>query len=193
MENEKNIINAEEINKQISLIEKQKDKLLDLSLKGMISDSEFKRRNDKFNIDIQSLNIQIEQLDTQDIELKKMKQKIDRLRKVLSNKLNIKNELPHLIKLLVDRVEIEKINNNRKHIRMIIYFNFNAEPIDRELNWDNKQSKKGRNNLANFYTSKCSCVPIEVTRVLNNFHKCLTPMTSSFPTFDSSIFYCYTT
>lgn len=36
---------------------------------------------------------------------------------------------------------VEKINGDRKHVRLIIYFNFNADTIYRELEIDNKIKK----------------------------------------------------
>ncbi len=43
------------------------------------------------------------------------------------------------MRILVERVEVEKINGDRKHVRLIIYFNFNADTIYRELEIDNKK------------------------------------------------------
>ena len=45
------------------------------------------------------------------------------------------------MRILVERVEVEKINGDRKHVRLIIYFNFNADTIYRELEIDNKIKK----------------------------------------------------
>ena len=45
------------------------------------------------------------------------------------------------MRILVERVEVEKINGDRKHVRLIIYFNFNVDTIYRELEIDNKRNK----------------------------------------------------
>ena len=45
------------------------------------------------------------------------------------------------MRILVERVEVEKINGDRKHVRLIIYFNFNVNTIYRELEIDNKRNK----------------------------------------------------
>ena len=34
---------------------------------------------------------------------------------------------------LIERIEVEKINNNRQHVKLIIYFNFKADIISKEL------------------------------------------------------------
>lgn len=48
---------------KINRIEQKKDKLLDLSLDGMIADKEFKKRNDKFNKIIQNYSDQIKKFE----------------------------------------------------------------------------------------------------------------------------------
>ena len=60
---------------------------------------------------------------------------------------------------------VEKINGDIKHVRLIIYFNFNADTIYRELEIDNKIKKL---ELSNFYPKKCSFGDIEIQ---NSRHK----------------------
>ena len=43
------------------------------------------------------------------------------------------------MRILVERIEVEKINGDRKHVRLIIHFNFNANTIYREFKIDNKK------------------------------------------------------
>lgn len=161
-ESQKSSINAEEINKQISQIEKQKDKLLDLSLKNIITDSEFQKRNEKFNHDILILQTQLESLKSKNIEYEKLNEKLNELKKALSNKLDIKTSLPYLTKLLIEKVEVEKINNDRKHIKLIIYFNFNMDIVDKELDLYEKKSfpkkkEESSNDVSSFSSNqKCS-------------------------------------
>ena len=151
---------AEQLRGQISVIEKQKDKLLDLSLKGIIDDIEFKKRNDKFNSDIREIQTKLDKISNPDLEYKKMKEKIEEVKSALVKKINVKDQLPNLMKVLVERIEVEKINNDRKHVRLIIYFNFKADIISKELEIDNR---KGRTSeLSNFYNSKCSSIPSKI-------------------------------
>ena len=131
--------NVESINNQIIKIENLKDKLLDLSTKGMIDDLEFKKRNDKFNNEINSLRAKADRLKNHDSELIKLNKKITEVRNTLTSKVNLQNELPNLMRILVERVEVEKINGDRKHVKLIIYFNFNTDTIYRELEIDNKR------------------------------------------------------
>ena len=152
------------INNQITKIESLKNKLLDLSIKGMIDDLEFKKRNDKFNNEINSLKKKIDRLNP-NAEIAKLKEKIIEVRNTLTSKADLQKELPNLMRILVERVEVEKINGDRKHVRLIIYFNFNADTIYRELEIDNKIKKL---ELSNFYPKKCSFYDKEIQ---NSLHK----------------------
>ena len=69
----------------------------------------------------------------------KLNKKITEVRNTLTSKVNLQNELPNLMRILVERVEVEKINGDRKHVKLIIYFNFNTDTIYRELEIDNKR------------------------------------------------------
>ena len=50
--------------------------------------------------------------------------KIDNIKSKIYEKIDIKNQLPDLMKLLVEKVEVEKINGARKDIKLNIYFSF---------------------------------------------------------------------
>lgn len=122
----------EDINNKISKIETQKDKLLELSIKGMIDDFEFKRRNDKFNSYIIELQIKLKTTNNTK-ELEYLENKIKEFKEILSKKLNVAEELPYLMKIFIKKIEIEKINNNRKKVRLTIYFNFDNNQTFRDL------------------------------------------------------------
>lgn len=126
-------MDTEEIKRKIEQIDKQKDKLLDLSLKGMIDDFEFKKRNDKFNTELFNLQKQIDSSESQNLEEEKMRKKLNDIESCLSAKLDIKENLPYLVNLLVDKVIVEKVNGDRKHIKLSIYFDFNTPDIDIDL------------------------------------------------------------
>ena len=142
IKNNSNEIDAEEMSSKIDQITKQKDKLLDLSLKGMIDDFEFKKRNDKFNIDLQNLQNQLQNLKSDSMEAEKLQQKLNTIENCLSSKLDIRENLPYLVNLLIDKVIVEKVNNDRKHIRLAIYFDFNTPEVALELDMNQKDCLK---------------------------------------------------
>lgn len=137
--NYKSFNDIESLNNQIVKIEMQKDRLLDLSIKGLLDDSEFKKRNDKFNNEINSLKRKINRLNSSDSELNKIKTQITEIRNILTSKVDLQQELPNLMRILVEKVEVEKINDDRKYIRLIIHFNFNVDIVYKELKIGNKK------------------------------------------------------
>ena len=156
-------IDTEDINRKIDQIEKQKDKLLDLSLKGIIDDFEFKKRNDKFNQELFALQKQIDNSQNQNLEEDRLRTKLKEIENCLTTKLDIKENLPFLVNLLVDKVIVEKVNNDRKHVRLYIYFDFNAPDIDIDLDMNDKIELKDRTlkTMACRRDSsvlKCSCI-----------------------------------
>lgn len=123
---------------EITSIDKQKERLLDLNLKEIISDSELKKKNDSFNTQIVKLKAEIEKINNKYLEKQKNTQKVDKLNKFLLKKFELKNELPNLIRILIEKVEITKISNNRQKVIFTIYFNFNNPKIIKKIEFSNK-------------------------------------------------------
>ncbi len=163
IENYSSDFDISEVNGKIINIEKQKDKLLDLSIKGMIDDFEFKKRNDKFNVELFNLQKQLDDHSHSDMEEDRLKRKLETIENCLNTKLDIKENLAYLINLLVEKVEVEKINGDRKNVRLKVYYDFNTPDIDIDLdmNEDNSLKSLSTKNLAcarNSSVLKCSCV-----------------------------------
>ncbi len=170
IENYSDDLDIEDINSKIANIEKQKDKLLDLSIKGMIDDFEFKKRNDKFNVELFNYQKQLDNHSQSDLEEEKLKKKLQNIENCLNTKLDIKENLPYLINLLVEKVEIEKVNGDRKHIKLKIFYDFNTPDIDIDLdmNEDNSLKSLSSKNLACARHSsvlKCSCIDTKQPRI----------------------------
>ena len=81
---------------------------------------------------------------TSDIDMQKFKEKIKEIKTVLFNKLDIEKELPNLMRVLVEKVEIEKINNDRNRVRLTIYFDFKTNIINKELKLDTRVIKTSK-------------------------------------------------
>lgn len=139
----KNIINSfndldiKKINGMISSILRQKDKLLDLSVKGIIDDFEFKKRNDRFNCEIKDLERKIKKSFNEDLE-DDFDNRLNNIRESLRNKLDINKNLSYLFNLLVLKVEIKKINGDRNKLKLNICYDFNTS--DSEIDLDLKCS-----------------------------------------------------
>lgn len=126
--NENNLENKfSELSKKLEKIKKYKKRILDLNLDGALSNEEFKEKNDKYNEEISDINDQILFLqDTKALE-ENYSKKLKKLEKSLTLKLNGENSFKELFDLLVERVYVSKINNNRKHIKFEIIFNYGFE------------------------------------------------------------------
>ncbi len=167
IENYSNDFDVEDINSKIAIIEKQKDKLLDLSIKGMIDDFEFKKRNDKFNVELFDLQKKLDDHFQSDLEEEKLKKKLELLENCLNNKLDIKENLAYLINLLVEKVEIEKVKGNRKHIKLKVFYAFNTPDtlIDLDMNEDKSLSSKNLACARRSSVLKCCCVDTKQSRI----------------------------
>ena len=89
--------------------------------------------------------------------------KLETIENSLNTKLDIKENLAYLINLLVEKVEIEKINSDRKNVRLKVYYDFNTPDIaiDLDMNEDNSLKSLSSKNLACARHSsvlKCCCV-----------------------------------
>ncbi len=99
-----------------------KDKLLDLSLKGRIGDDEFEQRNNRFNLQIESLRRRLEELKMQEIKNRELTAGLENLRKLIANELDFENGLDdNLIDSLVDKMVVYNgENKNEIHIKVYL-------------------------------------------------------------------------
>lgn len=134
---------AEDIAKiqvQINDILKRKDKLLDLSINGRISDEEFEIRNNKFNTEITELNIKVEELNKQKMTNDEFGETIETLRGLISNELDFENGVEaNIVDALLDRIEVYKTDDN-KTFDLKIYLKVVADPVKYNVNRKNKNS-----------------------------------------------------
>ena len=147
----------EDLENQLNNIEKRKDKLLDLSLKGIIEDKEFKRRNDKYNLEYEIIKTKIDKLAISDIEMQKFNKKIDEIKNVITNKLDIKKELPNLMRVLVEKVEIGKIDNDRNKVNLTIYFGFKTNIVVKQLELDTRAIRSKMLDLTTLSNDSSLC------------------------------------
>lgn len=101
--------------KQINL-ETQKEKLFELVSSNYITNEEFKQKNEVLNQKLHNLKIERQTLEVKPTVEEKNKQLIHQL----DRELEIKDHLSKYIDLLVDRVYVSKINNDRHLVRLEI-------------------------------------------------------------------------
>ena len=92
---------------EIENISRRKDKLLDLSIDGKLSDDEFETRNNAFNNEIAGLKMKIEDLEAQERTNAETRESIEALRKVIAKQLDFSGGFDHgIIDSLLDKIEV---------------------------------------------------------------------------------------
>lgn len=121
---EDKLIELKEKNKRI---ENLKNKLLELNLDGYINNTEFKAKNDNYNEELENNNELIKELELSNLKEDKYIKKINKIKEILISKIDIDNSFNDLFDLLIKKVYVSKINNDRKHICLDVLFNFNIK------------------------------------------------------------------
>ena len=86
---------------------RRKDRLLDLSIDGRISDDEFSLRNDRFNEEIEKLQQRLQELEAEKIKNKDMMQSIEVLRQAVTKELDFSDGFSDgVIDALLDHIEV---------------------------------------------------------------------------------------
>ena len=119
------------IDEEISLIEKEinnlyakKDKLLELSLQGSLSNTEFYERNNSFNEKIKVLDNELNKLKNQKKELKGTTDKTKELAEILKQKVNSKSTIDKIISSLLERIVVSKICNDKNNMELNIFLSY---------------------------------------------------------------------
>ncbi len=118
---------------EIDQILKMKDKLLELSINGRLSDDEFERRNNRFNQEIDKLNMRLKELDEDELRNKEITYSVETLRKVIAKEINYEEGLDNkLIESLLEKIEV--YNTNKKNeVDLKVYFKVLTKPFDYKI------------------------------------------------------------
>lgn len=107
--------------KEINAIMAKKDKLLDLSIDGRITNDEFAVRNDKFNIQITELKQEIELFKQESLQATETASSIEILRDAISHELNFDDGFDeNLIDALLDKIIVNK-TEDKNVIRLQVF------------------------------------------------------------------------
>lgn len=117
-----------------------KERLLDMSLRKMISDGEFIEKNNKIKNEISKLNKELVQIESNKESVPYYEKIISQIRESLTPKLDIKNNVGKYFNLFIDKVFVSKINNDRKHLKLQMVFNFKHNDEEVEIDMNNNSS-----------------------------------------------------
>ena len=101
---------------------KRKDKLLDLSIDGRISDAEFSQRNDRFNEEIDKLRLRLTELEEEKRKNQELLGSIDVLRQAITEELNFAGGFSTgIVDALLDHIEVHpQTENNTVHVSVFL-------------------------------------------------------------------------
>jgi len=133
------------------LIEQEtyKERLLDMSLRKMISDKEFMEKNDKIITDISKLKKELAEMENNKESSLYYDDIILKIKNEIKPQMDIKNNIGKYFNLFIDKVFVSKINNDRRHLKLQIIFNFKKqdEEIELDMNDNNISGKGGKSSL----------------------------------------------
>ena len=112
-----------------------------LTIKSFISDEEFYKRNEDLNEEIKKYAKEIKSLKDEKENISTVEENMKKIKQTLEKRINIEENVEDLIKLLVDKIYVSKIDGNRKHIKLEIYFKI-GEPIILEGKLNNKEKQE---------------------------------------------------
>jgi hypothetical protein len=129
---------------EIGEVMKRKDKLLDLSIAGKLSDEEFESRNNAFNEELANLKARRADLETQEHKNAEIEESVETLRKIIAKELDFEAGFDNaIIDNLLDKIEVYQ-GGAKNEIDVKVYF----KVIDGSLLY---RINRGRKN-----TSICS-------------------------------------
>ena len=124
---------ANEINKAINKCVAKKEKLLELNMDGSLSNTEFCVRSDECNAEIVKLEEALSEIelarknfsDVEDVNVK--------LKKILNQKVKTTATKQKLMELLLDKIVVSKIENDKNNLELNIFFNFSRKYFLKEV------------------------------------------------------------
>ena len=135
--NNKNNIGYEEevkkYNKEKENVLKKKDKLLELNIGDSISNREFSEQNNGCNTKLQSIEEKIALAERKKKNFLSIEKTNAKLEKILKQKVKSITTKDKIIDLLLERIVVSKINNDRNYIELNIFLNFSKEYVEKEL------------------------------------------------------------
>lgn len=102
--------------KRLEIIDSKRDRLLNLYLSGIIDEREFKKKY-----------YEISRANNGNIEKKRYE--IDKISLMIREKMSTKKNLDFLVREFVRKVLVEKVNNDRKKIKITVVFDFKCEKL----------------------------------------------------------------
>lgn len=128
----------EKLNNKINEIKIEKDRLLKVHFANVITQDELKEKFDALNEKVLPLREKLEELENKSEDLSYYTKMIDKFEKSLDEKMDVKENLISLIRILVRQIDVYKINGSRKNIKLVINFDFDNIKKNVNINLDSR-------------------------------------------------------
>ena len=132
-----NNYNTETITAKIKEQEVLKERLLDMFLRNLINEAEFTEKNDKLKQEIYKLSRKLAEIESNRESISYYEDILLKISDGLKPKFDIKKNISKYFNLFIDKVFVSKINNDRKHLKLQMIFNFKRNDELLEINMNN--------------------------------------------------------
>lgn len=120
------------LEEELTALQTKKDRLLEMSIAGVITIEEFKHRNDGFNAQIQRCEASLEELRQEEEKRRTARQQTECIRTALAAALSFENGInTALVTSILERVIVKK-DSTKDWIHLVIHLKF-GEPYDRVI------------------------------------------------------------
>lgn len=124
------------LNKKITELEAKKEKILELVTNNYITNQEFSKKNESINSEINDIKVELKNMESKELYKDNRKGELENIKKEIENQLSVNTNFTSFMDLLIDKVYISKINNNRNLVKLDILL---KTGMTKSLNYDNKQ------------------------------------------------------
>ena len=115
---------AQRVQEDIAAIRAKKDRLLEMSIEGIISMAEFKQRNDGFNDQVEVLENRLTTLQAEAEKVRKTTEQLGEIRSALEQELSFQNGINSaLITTILNHIVVKK-DSTKERIRLDIHLKF---------------------------------------------------------------------
>lgn len=121
------------LEKEISNLYAKKDKILELSIQGSLSNEEFYEKNNLFNDKISTVTKELNQLKQTCEKLKDTPDKTKELESILKSKVNSKSTITKIISSLLDHIIVSKIRNDKNKMELNIFLSYKENDENKKL------------------------------------------------------------
>ena len=120
------------LEEELTALQTKKDRLLEMSIDGVITIEEFKHRNDGFNAQIQRCEASLEEMRQEEEKRRTARRQTERIRTALAAALSFENGIDTaLVTSILKRIIVKK-GSTKDRIHLVIHLKF-GEPYDRVI------------------------------------------------------------